>query len=102
MKSFIKKIVPVLKNKYFLTGVAFLTLLIFFDKNNWITQYKQNKRLSKLKEEKAFYEKEVQKNQESIHLLQSNPENLEKYGRENYIMKKDNEDVFLIIPHEEK
>lgn len=98
MKTFLNKILPILKNKFFIVTVIFLVIIIFFDKNNIIDQVKNRRKLYKLQQEKEFYNEEVKKNKEAIRELQTNPENLEKFGREKYMMKRDSEDIFLIIP----
>ncbi len=77
--------------------MIFIILLIFFDRNNLITQVKLTKMLIKLRTQKEFYQIETQKNKELIKELKTNPETLEKYAREKYLMKKDSEDIYLII-----
>lgn len=98
MKAFLIKLIPIIKNKYFIVTIVFVVILVFFDKNNLIDQFKYRRKLHKIEQEKEFYEAEIAKNKEAIKDLQSNPENLEKFGREKYMMKRDSEDVFLIIP----
>ena len=53
--------------------------------------------LNKVRQEKGYYEDEILKNRNTIHELNTNPESLEKYAREQYYMKRDSEDIFLII-----
>jgi cell division protein FtsB len=85
------------KNKYFLVSVAFLVWMIFFDKNDLFSQYQYHQQVSKLKLERDFYEKETAKVAKDLDELTSNPQKLEKFARERYLMKKDNEDVFVIV-----
>ena len=54
-------------------------------------------KLNKLKEERELYQQEIIKNRNDIQGLRTNPEKLEKYAREQYLMKKDSEDIYLII-----
>ena len=53
--------------------------------------------LNKLEEEKAFYEEEIKKTITDLEDLKSNPKSLEKFAREKYLMKKDNEELFVIV-----
>ncbi|MBL4707994.1 MAG: septum formation initiator family protein [Flavobacteriales bacterium] len=86
-----------LKNKYALTIGVFLVWIAFFDQNNLITQYQYHAELNKLEEEKYFYQEELKIIQEDLFELQSNPKTLEKFAREKYLMKKDDEVLFVII-----
>ena len=97
MKNVLKKILTILKNKYILATLIFLGLLIFFDKNNIISQYRLTKKLNKLRQEKEYYQEEIKKNITTSHELNTNPESLEKYAREKFFMKRDSEDVFIIV-----
>ena len=97
MKKIWNKTITLLKNKYILATLIFVVLMVFFDKNNIITQIKLHGKLNKLKEEREFYQQEIIKNRNDIQGLRSNPETLEKYAREQYLMKKDSEDIYLII-----
>lgn len=86
-----------LKNKYALTAGIFIIWIAFFDQNNLITQYQYHAELNKLEEEKQFYQEELKVIQEDLHELQSDPKTLEKFAREKYLMKKDDEELFVII-----
>lgn len=85
------------KNKYFLTLMGFIVWLSFFDRNDFITISSYRSQLHKLQSEKAFYENEISRNKENLLELRTNKENLEKYAREQYFMKRDNEEVFVIL-----
>lgn len=92
-----QRLLQLFKNKYFLISVVFLVWLIFFDRNDLLSQYEYRQQLNKLKEEHAFYTKETADVQKQLNELTSNKEKLEKFAREKYLMKKDNEDVFVIV-----
>lgn len=94
------KIPSVLKNKYALTGAVFLVWIAFFDQNNLITQYQYHAELNKLQDEEVFYKEELIKIQESLKELKTNPKTLEKFAREKYLMKRDNEELFVIVEEE--
>ncbi|BAU55890.1 FtsB family cell division protein [Mucilaginibacter gotjawali] len=85
------------RNKYFLVALAFVVFMIFFDKNDLFSQYQYYQQVSKLKQERDFYQKETAKVYKDLNELDSNPKELEKFAREKYLMKKDNEDVFVIV-----
>ncbi|MBN8704185.1 MAG: septum formation initiator family protein [Bacteroidetes bacterium] len=89
------KIIGLLKNKYILTFVAFVVWLIFFDKNDILSQVKLTKQLSELEQEKEYYIKEIKNNKTQLKELQTNKKELERFAREKYFMKKDNEDIFV-------
>ena len=93
----LKKLPFWFKNKYFITGSIFLLWLLFFDRNDLVSQYKIRGELKKLEEEKKFFLEEIKKDQESLNDLKTNPQTLEKFAREKYLMKKDNEDIFVIV-----
>ncbi len=96
MKS-IKSVIKVFKNKYVLTILGFLVLIIFIDANSYRQQRRLNKELAKVSEEKKFYEKQIAADKKRANKLMSDDESLEKYAREHYLMKKDKEDVYLLI-----
>lgn len=92
------KLLGLLKNKYFLVTSFFVTWMLFFDRNDLMSQYEYQSQVNKLEEEKEFYANEIQKVKKDLAELTSNLDKLEKFAREKYLMKKDNEDVYVIIP----
>lgn len=91
-----KKILNVLKNKYFIVSIAFLVWLVFFDQNNIISQIKLSRKLRQLQQQKEYYQDEIRNNEKATLELMIDTEQLEKYAREKYLMKKDNEDIYII------
>ena len=91
------KIPSFLKNRYTLTGLVFLVWITFFDQNKLITQFQYRSQLNKLEEEKKFYQGEIEIIQADLKELQTNPNTLEKFAREKYLMKKDDEVLFVIV-----
>jgi cell division protein FtsB len=86
-----------IKNKYFLTIVALIVWILFFDKNDFFTQRETVSKLNKLKKDQTYYITEIEKNKRELQELKTNKESLEKFAREKYLMKKDNEDVFVFV-----
>jgi cell division protein FtsB len=93
-----KKVWPHLKNKYVIASIVFAVWMLFFDRNDLISQYSYRQDLNKLRGEKEYYLKEIAQNKKDMHELMSDREHLEKFARERYLMKKDNEEIFLILP----
>lgn len=93
----VKKTLTILKNKYTITILFLLVWLLFFDRYDFITQYKTVQELKKLEEERLYYSAEIKKNEEDLNHLLKDPIYLERFAREKYMMKQDNEDVFVII-----
>ncbi|MEE4177086.1 MAG: septum formation initiator family protein [Bacteroides sp.] len=85
-----------LKNKYIIALVVMVVWLAFFDKNNLIQQWRMRKQLIELRRDKNYYSEEIERDSTSIRELKENPEALEKYARENYLMKKEDEEIFII------
>ncbi|MCC6181117.1 MAG: septum formation initiator family protein [Bacteroidia bacterium] len=90
-------ILKLFKNKYFLVVIGMMVWLLYFDKNDVFTQLDLIKKCNKLNAEKAYYITEIENNKKAIADLQNNTKSLETFAREKYRMKKDNEDVFVIV-----
>lgn len=93
----INQIPSFLRNKYLLTGVAFAVWMIFFDRNDFFTQRERKQELKALEKSKLYYSDQIAKERQALQELQSNPAAIEKYAREKYGMKRDGEDVFVIV-----
>lgn len=76
--------------------------MIFFDKNNILTQIELRRNLHQYQKEKQFYLQQIAADSEATYDLMSDSSHLEKFARERYYMKKDSEDVFLMIQKEQK
>ncbi len=95
--KFLTHIPSWLKNKYLLTAAGFTVWILFFDNRDLITSHFREKgELRKLEQSKAYYEQEITATKQELEQLRSNPAVLEKYAREKYLMKKDNEDLFRV------
>ena len=92
-----KKIAQFFKNKYFLTIIGLTVWVIFFDKNDWSTQRELRAEVQKLQEERNYFAKEISGITSDIKELSTDPKTLEKFAREKYLMKRDNEDIFVIV-----
>ena len=90
-----KKWFSIATNLYLLIGVGFLVWMVFLDANSLVIHYQLNAEINTLEEQKIQLEKEIAADKKALEELQ-NPEKLEKYARENYFMKKEGEEIFLI------
>jgi cell division protein DivIC len=86
-----------LRNKYLLATLVFILWLCFFDQNNWFERLQNLREMKQLKADKAYYQQKIKEDSERLKELKTNDENLEKFAREQYLMKKDNEDLFVIV-----
>lgn len=86
-----------LLNKYFITIFLFLVWMIFFDQTSWLVIKDLNKEIDKYEEELAYYKTEFQKNDAFYKKLMNNKSEKEKFARENYFMKKKNEEIFILV-----
>ncbi len=85
------------RNKYILTSVLFVLWMLMFDQNNLNERRKNNRDYNQLIRERDYFQKKIEENRKRIQELKTNNDNLEKFAREQYLMKKDNEDIFIIV-----
>ena len=88
------------KSFYFLTGAFFLVWVLFFDSNDVVSQVKLHQTIHDLESQKEYYQENIKEVSELKDLRDNNIEYIEKYARERYLMKKDTEDVFIIVEDE--
>ncbi len=91
----IEKIPNWLKNRYAFSILIFVIWVSFFDQNNIMTQYSYHSQLETLTSEKEYFNQAIKKTSTELNDLTKNPATLEKFARENYFMKKENEEVFV-------
>ena len=92
----LKKIFRVVTNKFLLTAVFFAVWTIYFDQNDWVTMQQRQKELKNVKENIAYLNTEIARLAAERNGLMPDPAKIEKYARENYRMKHDGEDVYVI------
>jgi cell division protein FtsB len=97
------KIPAFLRNKYTLTLVIFVVWLLLLDTNNLIERYRQMRDLRELKIQKEYYIKKIEEDRRKLNELKTDNKNLEKFAREQYKMKRKDEDLYIILtPREER
>lgn len=85
------------KNFYFVATAVFLVWMLFFDSNDIYSQYQLKRKLSELENQKEYYQEKIKDVKVDREALLNDMELLEKFAREKYYMKKDGEEVFVII-----
>lgn len=96
MRKIWNRIRPFVTNKYAITLLAFVVYIVFFDSNSLISRAKSQTEISNLENEIKFYRQHIETDQAKIDALNSSLENLEKFAREEYLMKNENEEIFII------
>jgi len=97
MKKYLDNVHPLLKNKYFIAIVLFIIWIVLFDQNNLLERIKGIRQLNKFEKDKQYYKERISNDSIRMNELKTNDKNLEKFAREQYLMKKENEDVFIIV-----
>ena len=92
-----KKIPNLLKNKYIITTIVLSVWIAFFDKNDIRTQLEFKKEVRQLTGERNYYANEIKSITSDLRELSTNPKTLEKFAREKYFMKRDNEEIFVLV-----
>ena len=93
---------PWMKNKYILTLLVFLVWIILLDPNNLISRVREVKTRNRLEREKDYYMGRIEEDRRKLDELRTSNENLEKYAREQYRMKRPDEDLFIIVTPEQE
>jgi cell division protein FtsB len=92
---------PKLKNKYIITLLVFTVWIIFFSQYNLIDRFRIARDIRQMEREKQYYKNQITQDSIRIHELTTDDENLEKFAREQYYMKKDNEEIFVVVEEED-
>ncbi len=107
MRDFLKSIrqktwFKVLSNRFVISIVLFGFWMMFLDVNSWLIHRELNEEIDDLRTSIKYYQEEINKDEAQLEQLNSGPENLEKFAREQYYLSKPGEEVFLIeIPDTE-
>ncbi len=90
-----------LRNKYLLCTAGFIVWMLFFDPRDFFSQLHRTRELQRLETVKTRYTSEIARESAELESLKNNPATIEKYAREKYFMKKDDEELFIISEKEE-
>lgn len=102
LAALIERMPPWMKNKYILTVLIFLVWIILLDPNNLISRVREIRTRNRLEQEKEYYMARIEEDRRKLNELRTSNENLEKYAREQYRMKKPDEDLFIIVTPEQE
>jgi len=95
-----KKLPSLFKNFFFVTSVLFTIWMFFLNSTDVISVFKLKLKLSELEDKKAFYEEKIEEVNRDREALLNNEKLLEKFAREKYLMKRPNEEVFIVTAEE--
>ena len=94
------KIVRFFKNKYIIVSISFVVWMLFFDHNNLFLHMQYRSELKELNQKKKYYLEQIEKTRTDVEMMKTNPAWKEKVAREQFLMKKDKEDLYLIKENE--
>ena len=89
-----------LKNKYLLSGSFFLVWMLFFNEKDLLSEFKRKEKLKEFQKSEEHLSEIINETKHELGQLKTNAQTIEKYAREKYLMKKDNEDLFIILGEE--
>ncbi len=98
VKKLVAHIPPRLRNRYFFATLGLFVWILFLDRHDAWTTLKARHELYKMREQQEWYAEEIVRTREQLHELSSNKTLLEKFARERYLMKRENEDIFVLVP----
>jgi cell division protein FtsB len=96
LMKFTQLIPPFLRNKYLVSLSLFAIWMLFFDKNDFFTQLQRKKDLYEIEESKSYFAQKIDDSKKFSRDMQNNAAAIEKFAREKYHMKRENEDLFLV------
>ena len=99
--KFINKIPSIFRNKYILTILIFIIWLLLLDSNNLVARFRDIRELHRLRNDKEYYTKKIEIDKKKLQELKTDDQNLEKFAREQYKMKKPDEDLYIILTPKE-
>ena len=82
-------------NKYWFVTLIILVPTFMIGDSSLIMRMRYDEKINDLEREIRMYQEKISKDKENLKLLNTDPNNLEKFAREQYLMKRDNEDLFL-------
>ncbi|MBY0426336.1 MAG: septum formation initiator family protein [Cytophagales bacterium] len=91
------RIPKIFRNFYFMFSLGFLVWMLFFDVNDLVSQFTLTQKKNELEDQKEYFLQKIEEVKKDKEELLSQPYLLEKFAREKYLMKKPNEDVFIVV-----
>jgi cell division protein FtsB len=93
---FIMKLIRIFRNKFLIATIFFVVWMLFFDHNNIFLSLQYRNELKSLTDNKAYYKDQIEKTRKDVERIKTNPLWIEKVAREQYLMKREGEDIFVI------
>jgi len=90
------RVIKFVRNKYLVTGLAFVIWVTFFDSNNLIEWSRVVLNIGEQESQKEYYQESIKSTEEKLRELTSNRDSLEKYAREQFLFKEDDEEIFIV------
>ncbi len=98
VKKFVRYLPGPLRNRYGITALALIAWVALFDHNDLWSNWKNQRELGRMQEQKEWFAMEIDRTREQLHELNSDQRLLEKFARERYLMKRENEEIFVLVP----
>ncbi len=98
VKKLLRAIPTWLRNRYGAVALGLLAWVALFDRNDLWTTWKNHRELGRMEDQQEWYAAEIERTKEQLHELSSDTTLLEKFARERYLMKRENEDIFVLVP----
>lgn len=97
MEAMFRRVPRIFRNFYFVTLAIFFGWMLLLDSNNIVARYQLGSKLSSLEAEKEYYEEKIKEVEKDRSELFGDKESIEKFAREKYLMKKETEDIYIIV-----
>ena len=94
--KYLRQIPPFFRNKYLLASIFFIVWMFFFDPKDWSSEIRRRAKFDELQQSEAHLSEMITETKQELGQLKNNAQTIEKYAREKYLMKKDNEDLFVL------
>lgn len=94
--KFVQIVAAILRNKYLLSLTVFAIWMLFFDRNDVFTQMQRKRELAEIEDSKTYFSQKIKESKKFSKDIQSDAAAIEKFARERYLMKRENEDLFLV------
>jgi cell division protein DivIC len=92
-----KKLPKPFRNFYIVSLAVFFVWMLALDSNNLIARFQLSSKLNGLEDEKEYYDDKIKEVEKDHDELFGDKESIEKFAREKYLMKKENEDIYVIV-----
>ncbi|MGL4364225.1 MAG: FtsB family cell division protein [Bacteroidales bacterium] len=93
----LKPVFKYLRNRYLLATLGFVVWMLFFDNNNLFEHLREWRQIRSLERDILYYQEEIEQTEQRLKDLRTNDDNLERFAREEYLMRRSDEDVFIIV-----